>query len=142
LVDPDTGAATTTELAKEFGGTVTAADGTLWFAGTSGQVTAVSVRTGKQLWQTPTSLEQPGGVTPVRGTRVVYLSSASGRVAALDAEKGTLLWDTLPRAKWVNAQNELPSEVLLNEGALIVTTPAGDVFTLDPAHPDRTSASG
>ncbi|MFJ6388841.1 protein kinase [Streptomyces sp. NPDC091972] len=142
LVDPDTGAATTTELAKEFQGTATTADGTLWFTGTSGQVTAVSVRTGRQLWQTPTSLEQPGGVTPGAGTRVVHLSSASGRVAALDADKGTLLWDTPPRAKWVNAQNELPPEVLLNKGALVVTTPSGDVFTLDPAHPERTSASG
>ncbi|QUC61427.1 serine/threonine-protein kinase [Streptomyces sp. A2-16] len=142
LVDPDTGAATTTELAKEFEGTVTAADGTLWFTGASGRVTAVSVRTGKQLWQTQTSLEQPGGVTPGPGARVVCLSSASGRVAALDARKGTLLWKTPPRAKWVNAQNDLPPEVLLDKGALVVTTPSGDVFTLDPAHPERTSASG
>ncbi|MFL5997491.1 MAG: protein kinase domain-containing protein [Streptomyces sp.] len=142
LVDPDTGAATTTELAKKFGGTVTTADGTLWFTGTSGQVTAVSVRTGKQLWQTVTSLEQPGGVTSAPRNRVVYLSSASGRVAALDAEKGTLLWETLPRAKWVNTQSQVLPTVLLHKGALVVTTPAGDVFTLDPAHPERTSASG
>ncbi|MEU0942034.1 serine/threonine-protein kinase [Streptomyces canus] len=142
LVDPDTGAATTTELAEKFEGTATTAGGTLWFTGTSGRVTAVSVRTGKQLWQTPTSLEQPGGVTPGPGARVVYLSSASGRVAALDAGKGTLLWQTQPRAKWVNTQSELLPQVLLNKGALVVTTLAGDVFTLDPAHPERTSASG
>lgn len=142
LVNPDTGAATTTELAKGFEGTVTTADGVLWFAGTSGQVTAVSVRTGKQLWQTRTSLEQPSGATSAPRTRVVYLSSASGRVAALDADNGTLLWETLPRAKWVGALNERLPEVLLNKGALVVTTPAGDVFTLDPAHPERTSASG
>ena len=142
LIDPRTGATTTKELAKEVGGTATAADGTLWFTEPSGRVTAVSVDTGKQLWQTPTSLEQPGGVTPVPGSRVVCLSSASGRVAALDAGKGTLLWETLPRAKWVNAQNELLPRVLLDKGALVVTTPAGDVFTLDPAHPERTSASG
>nr|WSZ17779.1 PQQ-binding-like beta-propeller repeat protein [Streptomyces canus] len=142
LVDPETGAATTTELAEEFEGTATTADGTLWFTGTSGRVTAVSVRTGKQLWRTPTSLEQPGGVTPAPRSRVVCLSSASGRVAALDARKGTLLWETLPRAKWVNALNERLPKVLLNQGALVVTTPSGDVFTLDPAHPERTSASG
>ncbi|MFJ9152761.1 PQQ-binding-like beta-propeller repeat protein [Streptomyces sp. NPDC102270] len=142
LVDPDTGAARTTELAKEFEGTVASADGMLWFTGTSGRVTAVSVRTGKQLWQTPTSLEQPGGVTSAPGAHVVYASSANGRVAALDARKGTLLWETLPRAKWVNALNERLPKVLLNKGALVVTTPAGDIFTLDPAHPERTSASG
>ncbi|MFE2215633.1 PQQ-binding-like beta-propeller repeat protein [Streptomyces canus] len=142
LVNPDTGAATTTELAKEFEGTVTTADGVLWFVGTSGQVTAVSVRTGKQLWQTRTSLQQPSGVTAAPRPGVVYLSSAGGRVAALDAKKGTLLWETLPRAQWVNALNERLPNVLLHKGALVVTTQAGDVFTLDPAHPERTSASG
>ncbi|MEU1479076.1 protein kinase [Streptomyces sp. NPDC005760] len=142
LVDPVTGAATTTELAEKSEGTATAAGGTLWFTGDSGRVTAVSVRTGKQLWQTPTSLEQPGGVTPAPGARVVYLSGASGRVAALDAGRGTLLWETPPRAKWVNSQSEVLPQVLLNKGALVVPTLSGDVFTLDPAHPERTSASG
>lgn len=142
LVDPDTGAATTTELAKEYEGTATSADGTLWFTGASGQVTAVSARTGKQLWQTQTSLEQPGGVTPAPRARVVYLSSASGRVAALDAGKGTLLWETPPHATWVNAESEVLPTVLLHKGALVVTTPSGDMFTVDPAHPERTSASG
>ncbi|MEX1655914.1 PQQ-binding-like beta-propeller repeat protein [Streptomyces pseudovenezuelae] len=142
LVDPDTGAVTTKELAKEFEGTATTADGTLWFTGASGRVTAVSVHTGRQLWQTTTSLEQPGGVTPAPASRVVFLTGASGRVAALDADKGTPLWETPPRAKWVNSQSEVLPQVLLNKGALVVPTLAGDVFTLDPAHPERTSASG
>ncbi|MDT9701005.1 protein kinase domain-containing protein [Streptomyces sp. P17] len=141
LVHPETGVATTTKLAENFEGKVTLADGKLWFTGSSGQVTAVSARTGKQLWQTPTSLEQPSAVTHDPRTRVVYLSSGSGRVAALDAEKGTLLWETLPRAKWVNKPSRLP-EVLLHKGALVVPTPAGDIFTLDPAHPDRKPVSG
>ncbi|MFI0541229.1 PQQ-binding-like beta-propeller repeat protein [Streptomyces sp. WSLK1-3] len=105
-------------------------------------VTAVSVRSGKQLWQTPTSLEQPGGVTPAPGSRVVHLSSAGARVAALDAARGTPLWETLPRARWVNAESEVLPQVLPNKGALVVTMPSGDVFTLDPAHPERTSVSG
>ncbi|MFE9646639.1 hypothetical protein ACFYO0_21500 [Streptomyces sp. NPDC006365] len=33
-------------------------------------------------------------------------------------------------------------EVLLQEGALLVTIPDGTVFSLDPAHPERKSASG
>ncbi|MEV0169610.1 serine/threonine-protein kinase [Streptomyces sp. NPDC050803] len=141
LVHPETGVATTTKLAENFEGKVTLAGGTLWFTGSSGQVTAVSARTGKQLWQSPTSLEQPSAVTYDPRARVVYLSSASGRVAALETRKGTLLWETLPRAKWVARTSELP-EVLLHRGALVVATPAGDVFSLDPAHPDRKPVSG
>jgi hypothetical protein len=33
-------------------------------------------------------------------------------------------------------------DVLLQEGALVVTIPNGTVFSLDPAHPERKSASG
>ncbi|WP_432195356.1 hypothetical protein [Streptomyces sp. bgisy027] len=70
------------------------------------------------------------------------MSSASGRVAALGIEKGTLLWETLPRAQRVTDQGWSLSEVLLHKGALVVVTPDGDVFTLDPAHPDRKPVSG
>ncbi|MFC5220355.1 serine/threonine-protein kinase [Streptomyces coerulescens] len=143
LIDPDTGEARTTELAEEFEGRVTLADGTLWFAASSGQVTAASARTGERLWQTRTSLEQPSGVTYDPRARVVYLASASGRVAALDTKKGTRLWETLPRARRVTSQGGMSqTKVLLHKGALIVATPDGDVFTLDPAHPDRTPVSG
>jgi outer membrane protein assembly factor BamB/predicted Ser/Thr protein kinase len=142
LVHPDTGAGTTTELAADFEGKVTLADGTLWFTGSSGRVTAVSVRTGKQLWRQSTSLEQPGAVTHDPSAGVVYVSSASGRVAALDAGKGTLLWETLPRARWVAGRSAPLPEVLRRRGALVVATPAGDLFTLDPAHPDRKPVPG
>ncbi|GHH01768.1 protein kinase domain-containing protein [Streptomyces lanatus] len=143
LIDPDTGEARSTKLAEEFEGRVTLADGTLWFVTSSGQVTAASARTGERLWQTRTSLEQPSGVTYDPRARVVYLASASGRVAALDTKKGTPLWETLPRAQRVTSQGGLSqTEVLLHKGALVVATPDGDVFTLDPAHPDRKPVSG
>ncbi|WP_155054988.1 protein kinase domain-containing protein [Streptomyces blattellae] len=141
LVDPVTGASSTTKLAEEYAGQVTLANGTLWFATSSGQVIAVSPRTGKPLWQTPTSLEQPGAVTFDPRARTVYLASNSGRVAALDAGKGTLLWDILPRAERVTDSFTGP-EVFLQGGALVVATPDGTVFTLDPAHPDRTPVPG
>ncbi|MFI9765655.1 protein kinase [Streptomyces sp. NPDC052415] len=142
LVHPDTGAGTTTKLAESFEGKVTLADGALWFTGSSGRVTAVSVRTGRQLWRGSTSLEQPGAVTHDPRTGVVYVSSASGRVAALDTGKGTLLWETQPRAQWVAGRSAPLPEVLLHRGALVVATPAGDVFTLDPAHPGRKPVPG
>ncbi|MFF5841135.1 protein kinase [Streptomyces massasporeus] len=141
LVDPDSGAQSTTKLAEEYEGEVTLADGTLWFATASGRVTAVSARTGKPLWQTPTSLEQPGEPTYDPRTRAVYLASASGRVGALDARKGTLLWETQPRAQ-SNATDWGATPVRLLAGALVATTPGGSVFSLDPAHPERKPRSG
>ncbi|MEU1848871.1 serine/threonine-protein kinase [Streptomyces sp. NPDC019990] len=142
LLDPDTGKERATKLAERFEGNPTLADGTLWFATTSGQVTAVSVRTGERLWQTRTSLEQPRALTHDPRARVVYLSSASGRVAALDTGKGTLLWEILPRARRVTSPGWALSGVLLHEGVLVVATEDGDVFTLDPAHPERKPVPG
>ncbi|KOG39149.1 serine/threonine-protein kinase [Streptomyces resistomycificus] len=141
LLDPATGADSTTKLARRYSGEVTLANDTLWFATSSGQVTAVSARTGKQLWQTPTSLEQPGRATYDPRTRAVYLASASGRVGALDARRGTVLWETLPRAQRVDSGWNV-IKVRLYGGALVVATPDGTVFTLDPAHPERKPVSG
>ncbi|MGW0493856.1 efflux RND transporter permease subunit [Streptomyces sp. NPDC003007] len=141
LVDPGTGAQSTTELAEEYEGEVTLTDGTLWFATSSGRVTAVSARTGRPLWQTPTSLEQPSEATYDPRTRTVYLASDSGRVGALDARKGTLLWETQPRAQ-SNATDWGATRVRLLEGALVAATPGGSVFSLDPAHPERKPRSG
>lgn len=141
MVDPGSGAQSTTKLAEEYEGEVTLSDGTLWFATASGRVTAVSARTGKPLWQTPTSLEQPGEPMYDARTRAVYLASASGRVGALDARKGNLLWETQPRAQ-SNATDWGATPVRLLAGALVATTPGGSVFSLDPAHPERKPRSG
>ncbi|WP_217237169.1 protein kinase [Streptomyces sp. AC555_RSS877] len=139
LVDPDTGAGSTTKLAEQYAGEVTLAGGTLWFATSTGQVTAVSARTGKPLWQTATSLEQPGPALYDPRTRTLYLGSSSGRVGALDARKGTVLWETLPRAERFDSGWTV--KVRLHEGALVVATPDGTVFSLDPAHPERKPAA-
>ncbi|WP_328870800.1 PQQ-binding-like beta-propeller repeat protein [Streptomyces sp. NBC_00287] len=141
LVDPDTGDRTTAKLTKSYEGEPTLAGGTVWFVADNGLVTAVSPRTGKELWRTQTSLEQPGDATYDARTRTLYLASISGRVAALDARKGTSLWETLPRAGASSGSVTGP-RVLLHQGALIVPTPDGTVFNLDPAHPDRKPASG
>lgn len=139
LVDPDTGAGSTTKLAEQYAGEVTLAGGTLWFATSTGQVTAVSARTGKPLWQTATSLEQPGPASYDPRSRTLYLGSSSGRVGALDARKGTVLWETLPRAERFDSGWTV--KVRFHEGALVVATPDGTVFSLDPAHPERKPAA-
>jgi outer membrane protein assembly factor BamB len=142
LVDPRTDSRTTTKLSEKYHGNPTLAGGSLWFSTSGGEVVAVSPLSGTTLWRTRTSLEQPGPVRYDEATRTVYIASASGRVAALDARKGTLLWDTLPRAERVSDDAWSDSAVLVNEGALVVATADGGVFSIDPAHPDRTSASG
>ncbi|MFD6316191.1 protein kinase domain-containing protein [Streptomyces nigra] len=141
-VDPDTGKSTVTELAQDLDEDVTLAGGVLWCVSSSGRLTAVSARTGERLWTTRTSMERSWGITHDPRARTVYLSTASGRVAALDARKGTLLWETMPRAQRAESLGQESSQVLLNGGALVVTTSEGGLFTLDPAHPDREPVSG
>ncbi|WP_328746697.1 serine/threonine-protein kinase [Streptomyces sp. NBC_00285] len=139
LLDPDTGAGTTTKLSQTYEGSVTLAADTLWIAEPDGQVTAVSPLTGKQLWQTRTGAEGSGQPTYDSRTRTLYLVSTSGRVAALDAREGTLLWETGAHAEQLASGDVIKSEVLPYGGALIAGTPDGTVFSLDPAHP---TASG
>ncbi|MFE0455326.1 serine/threonine-protein kinase [Streptomyces sp. NPDC058914] len=140
LVDPDTGTVRTTKLAGTPSGDVALVHGALCFASSSGRMTAVSPETGKLLWRTQTTLQQPGTPVSDRQGYTVYVSSASGRVAALDAGKGTLLWESSPRAdQVVGVPNS--SKVFLDEGALVVLNPDGTVFGLDPAHPERKPAS-
>ncbi|WP_369237775.1 serine/threonine-protein kinase [Streptomyces sp. R21] len=140
LVDPADDSARTTKLAQEQRGSMALVHGVLCFATSSGRVTAVSPVTGKRLWETATTLEQPG--TPVAdGRRSVFVVSASGRVAALDARKGTPLWESGPRADRVLSFGGPPG-LLLHQGALVVPSPDGTLFTLDPAHPERKPVSG
>ncbi|GKQ37991.1 serine/threonine-protein kinase [Streptomyces sp. A012304] len=140
-VDPDTGARRTTKFQQELRGTASLTHGMLCFAGSSGQVTCVSPTTGKVLWQTATTLEQPGEPIADPQGRTVFVASASGRVAALDARTGTLLWESYPRADVVNGGFDSP-DVFVLRGTLVVATPDGTVFGMDPARPDRKPASG
>ncbi|MEU9448178.1 PQQ-binding-like beta-propeller repeat protein [Streptomyces sp. NPDC048277] len=142
LTEPKTGGQTTTKLAKTYEGSVTLAAGTVWITGSNGQVTAVSPLTGKELWSTRTSVENSGSPTYDSRTHTLYLASPSGRVAALDTREGTLLWQTNPRVQGASTGDSADPEALLDGGALAVLTPDGTLFSIDPAHPDRTSASG
>ncbi|MEV0224265.1 PQQ-binding-like beta-propeller repeat protein [Streptomyces sp. NPDC050704] len=142
LVDPDSGARSTTKLAKKYFGHATLAGDTLWFVASSGEVTAVSARTGKQLWRTPTSLEQPGEARYDRRTETLYMTTPTGRVAAVDARGGKVRWETLPRAGATTSSGWNDPKVVLAEGALVVAVPDGTVFALDPADPERKPVPG
>ncbi|WP_317442917.1 protein kinase domain-containing protein [Streptomyces collinus] len=140
VIDPRTGTRETSALAGEYRGRAAMAHGVLCFAASDGRTTAVSPLTGGQVWRTATTLEQPAApVADERGS--VFLASASGRVAALDARTGRRLWESYPRAGTVISGDYDSPELLLNGGALVVTTPDGTLFTLDPARPGRKPAS-
>ncbi|MEU1406175.1 serine/threonine-protein kinase [Streptomyces sp. NPDC005728] len=138
-VDRTTGARRTVRLVDEPQGEVALVNGMLCFTVSNGLVTAVSPETGKRLWRSRTTLEQPGRPVADGRSGTVFLASVSGRVAALDSRKGTVLWESYPRAD--GAASGYPALVFRDRGALMVTAPDGTVFSLDPAHPDRTPAS-
>ncbi|WP_062647550.1 protein kinase domain-containing protein [Streptomyces maremycinicus] len=142
LIDPDTGAVRTRKLAGDPRGEVALVGGVLCFASSAGQLVAHSPQTGERLWQTSTTLQQPG--TPVADGKgqAVFAASASGRVAALDLGTGDLLWESPARAEQVVGAGYAAARVFRDEGALVVLAPDGTVFTLDPAHPDREPMSG
>ncbi|MEV5319649.1 PQQ-binding-like beta-propeller repeat protein [Streptomyces sp. NPDC052687] len=142
LMDPGTGRRERVSLAKTLRGRIVLADGTLWSASSNGVVQAVSPRTGKELWRTQTTLEQPGAPVLHKAGGTVFVASPSGRVAALDAGDGTTLWETSPRAREVLDDGWSRSELFLHQGSVIVSTPDGTLFGIDPAHPDRKPASG
>ncbi|MEV4227442.1 protein kinase [Streptomyces bobili] len=140
LVDRESGARRTAAMTGEPRGQAALVNGTLCFAASNGLLTAVSAETGERLWQTPTSLEQPGRPVGDAGGATVFLASVSGRVAALDARAGTVLWESLPRAGRAGSGG-WSAELFPHAGALVVTTPDGTVFSVDPANPDRAPAS-
>ncbi|MEV8464785.1 MULTISPECIES: protein kinase domain-containing protein [Streptomyces] len=138
-LDPLTGTQRTTKLARPLQGQGTLVDGTLYVA-TTGEVAALSPETGKELWHTGTTLEQPGTPAVDRWGRTVYTVSPTGRVAALDAAKGKLLWESFPRAP--QSTSGSLGEAYPVEGALVVLTGDGKLFGIDPGHPEHKPASG
>ncbi|WP_329216501.1 serine/threonine-protein kinase [Streptomyces sp. NBC_01485] len=142
LIDPGTGAVRKRKLAGDPRGAVALVGGVLCFASSAGQLVAHSPETGERLWRTSTTLQQPG--TPVADARgqAVFAASASGRVAALDIGTGSLLWESPARAEQVVGAGYASAQVFTDKGALVVLSPDGTVFTLDPAHPDQEPLAG
>ncbi|WP_343075772.1 PQQ-binding-like beta-propeller repeat protein [Streptomyces roseirectus] len=136
LIDPTADTARTTPLSEPLQGWPVLVHGVLCAAESSGRVTAVSPRTGARLWQTATTLEQPSA--PVADTlRSLFVTTASGRIAALDAQTGTALWESYPRAARVSGTVTTIPTLLLHRGALVVPTPDGSLFSIDPANPGK-----
>lgn len=142
LLDPETGARERVEPAGGgLRGAGTLREGTLWFTTPDGAVTAVSPRTGSVRWRTRTTLEQPGPAAPDPRTHTLYLAGPAGRVAALDTRQGTLLWDP-PAQRGGGARRRDRIRRPAARGHLVVTTPDGTVFGMDPGHPGREPVPG
>ncbi|MFE9770296.1 PQQ-binding-like beta-propeller repeat protein [Streptomyces sp. NPDC005931] len=125
-----------TKLAEAYRGHATLAGGILWFTSSDGELTAVSPSSGRALWRSRTGVRQPGPARYDARTRTVYTAGGDGSVAGLHARTGDRLWRTPPRTEPERAADEGP-EVLVDGRTLVVPTPGGGVFSLDPAHPGR-----
>ncbi|MFF7381196.1 PQQ-binding-like beta-propeller repeat protein [Streptomyces massasporeus] len=138
-----TGSLALTKTAEAYHGRATLAGGILWFTSSDGEVTAVSPSSGRMLWRTRTGVREPGPARYDERTRTLYVAGADGRVAGLDARTGDRLWRTQPRAEDEESPGEGEGpEVLVDGHRLVVAAPGGGVFSLDPAHPERTPRSG
>jgi outer membrane protein assembly factor BamB len=103
--------------------------GTVYFTRNSGGVSAVSPRTGLTLWDSNSSVEQPG--PPAASATHVYVASPSGRVAALNAGTGKVEGTRPGRDDSGRTDNTSGAPLTLVGDALYV--PYGDrsVYTLD-----------
>ncbi|MFC3577582.1 PQQ-binding-like beta-propeller repeat protein [Streptomyces yaanensis] len=93
--------------------TVTLAGGTLYFTLPNGSIRAVSPETGRQAWESNSTVESPGPPL-VAGTRI-YVASPSGRLAALDRDTGRV-------EKTRPGRNDAPSATPAQAGARLTLT--------------------
>ncbi|MEV8316018.1 PQQ-binding-like beta-propeller repeat protein [Streptomyces sp. NPDC059900] len=150
-VDPDSGQVASRPLEKTYDATPGIADGTVYFAETTGRVSAVDPASGRQKWSRQTSVEgasgpvlAPGGGSGSEsgsgsgsGGGTLYYSSASGRVVALSARGGKPLWTTGPRAKGLAGEVNASPRVAVSGRVLFVAAADNTVFSLDATKPPK-----
>jgi outer membrane protein assembly factor BamB len=137
-VDPRTGRVTSVPVQRFAGTTPGLADGTLYFAGEDGEVTAVDPDTGRRLWTAQTSVEEASAPAAAHG--VLYFGSASGRVVALDERSGRVRWSTFPRTGAGGGGSAgLEPRVAVAGGVLVTTAVGNVVIAFDVAKPPKAS---
>src|ERR1700719_2946255 len=100
------------------------ADGVVFAASHKGEVLAVTLETGKQVWVK--KLKQPLSAGPAAGSGMVILGSSKGTVIALDAANG--------RERWrVRVNSELLSAPAISEKVVVLRSVAGRLHGLDSA---------
>src|SRR6266481_644978 len=100
------------------------ADGVVFAASHKGEVLAVTLDTGKQVWVK--KLKLPLSAGPAAGSGMVILGSSKGTVIALDAANG--------RERWrVHVNSELLSAPAISEKVVVLRSVDGRLHGLDSA---------
>lgn len=99
-------------------------DGVVFAASHVGEVVAVTVATGKQVWIK--KLKQPLSAGPAAGFRLVVVGSSKGAIIALDAATGAEKW----RAR---VNSELLSAPAVGEKVVVIRSVDGRLHGLDSA---------
>ncbi|MFI0775752.1 protein kinase [Streptomyces sp. NPDC021212] len=133
-VDPRTGDTKRIPLRHPLRGTATLLGGVVYAARTDGTVTAVSARSGEQLWQRPTETENLSAPVESKRHGKLYFSNRFGRLLALDSDTGAEAWRTAALTNPGDTAQERPPSLLLVKDALVAM--AGDtVFSVRPDRP-------
>lgn len=94
----------------------------LYLAARAGEVAAIDVETGKQIWEVDSELEISGG--PGAGEGLVLIGTSDAQLVALDAESGEERW----RAR---VSSEILSVPKIGSGVVVVHTVDGKLFGFD-----------
>lgn len=96
---------------------------TLFVASPGGQVLALDIYNGKQVWEVDTETEISGGVGI--GSGLIVVGTHNGEVIALSDIDGAQLWR-------VNVSSEILSPPAIAANVIVVRTIDGKLFGLDP----------
>ncbi|MGW6062394.1 protein kinase domain-containing protein [Streptomyces sp. NPDC055189] len=141
-VDPASGQVSSRPLKKTYDATPGMADGTVYFAGTTGRISSVDPVTGREKWSRQTSVEGASGPVAAAGagspgSGSLYFSSASGRVVALSVRGGKPLWTTSPRADGLTGEVNASPRVAVSGRVVVVAAAKNTVFTFDATKPPK-----
>lgn len=98
------------------------ADGRVYAADADGQVIALSLATGQQLWLH--KYDTGFMASPAYDQGVVYVGDLDGIVRALDASSGKLVWQ-------YDAQQEIDAGANFFQNSVLVTSQSGSLLALD-----------
>lgn len=133
-VDPRTGDTERVPLRHPLRGSATLLNGVVYAVRTNGTVTAVSARSGKQLWQRATETESLSAPVESKRHGRLYFANRFGRLLALDSGTGKEAWRTAALTDPGDTAQDRPPSVLLVKDAIVAM--AGDtVFSVRPDRP-------
>jgi outer membrane protein assembly factor BamB len=96
--------------------------GNVFAASHKGEVEAIAIETGRQIWRT--DLKLPLSAGPVAGSGVVIIGSSKGNVVALDEASGKELWR-------VRVNSELLSAPAISEKVIVLRSVDGHLRGMD-----------